>query len=66
MRTRVAAPICAAVLGGCVTTETVQFQPNLDQQSIARDGVPGIVSTNKDSTVIAGPAARQFQIGGNA
>ena len=64
MRTGVAALLCAAVLGGCVTTETVQFQPKLDQQSITRDGVPGIVSTKKDSIVIARPAARQFQIGG--
>ncbi len=64
MRTGVAALACAAVLGGCVTTETVQFQPKLDQQSITRDGVPGIVSTKKDSIVIARPAARQFQIGG--
>src|SRR4029079_3331746 len=64
MRTGVAALICAAVLGGCVTTETVQFQPKLDQQAITRDGVPGIVSTKKDSIVIARPAARQFQIGG--
>src|SRR5262249_53407318 len=64
MRTIVAALVCAAVLGGCVTTETVQFQPKLDQQSVTRDGVPGIVSTKKDSIVIARPAARQFQIGG--
>lgn len=64
MRTSVAALICAAVLGGCVTTETVQFQPKLDQQSVTRDGVPGIVSTKKDLIVIARPAARQFQIGG--
>jgi hypothetical protein len=64
MRIGVAALVCAAVLGGCVTTETVQFQPKLDQQSITRDGVPGIVSTKKDSIVIARPAARQFQIGG--
>jgi hypothetical protein len=64
MRKSVAALVCAAALGGCVTTETVQFQPKLDQQSIIRDGVPGIVSTKKDSIVIARPAARQFQIGG--
>jgi hypothetical protein len=66
MRTSVAAPICAAVLGGCVTTETVQFQPKLDQQSVTRDGVPGTVSTNKHSIVFARLAARQFQIGGDA
>jgi hypothetical protein len=64
MRISVAALVCAVVLGGCVTTETVQFQPKADQQSITRDGVPGIVSTKKDSIVIARPAAREFQIGG--
>jgi hypothetical protein len=64
MRTSVAALMCAVVLGGCVTTETVQFQPKLDQQSITRDGVPGLVSTKKESIVIARPAAREFQIGG--
>jgi len=56
--------MCAAVVGGCQTTETVQFQPKPDQQSITRDGVPGIVSTRNGSIVIARPAARQFQMGG--
>jgi hypothetical protein len=55
--------LCAAVVGGCVTTETVQFQPRADQQAITRDGVPGLVSTRKNSIVIARPAAREFQIG---
>jgi hypothetical protein len=56
--------LCAGVVAGCVTTETVQFQPRADQQAITRDGVPGLVSTRKDSIVIARPAARKFQIGG--
>jgi hypothetical protein len=64
MRKSLAALLCAAVLGGCVTNETVQFQPRPDQQSITRDGVPGVVSTKKGSIVIARPAARQFQTGG--
>ncbi|HKS86688.1 MAG TPA: hypothetical protein VJR71_14495 [Pseudolabrys sp.] len=64
MRNIVVALLCAGVLCGCVTTETVQFQPRTDQQSITRDGVPGIVSTKKGSIVIARPAVRQFQIGG--
>ncbi|MFZ1191944.1 MAG: hypothetical protein WCD60_20645 [Pseudolabrys sp.] len=64
MRTGFIALLCAAVVGGCVTTETVQFKPRADQQSITRDGVPGLVSTRKDSIVIARPAAREFQIGG--
>jgi hypothetical protein len=64
MRTGFIALLCAAVVGGCVTTETVQFKPRADQQSITRDGVPGLVSTRKDPIVIARPAAREFQIGG--
>jgi hypothetical protein len=54
----------AALCAGCVTTESVQFQPTADQQSIVRDGRPGLVSTRKNSIVIARPAARQLQIGG--
>jgi hypothetical protein len=64
MRTVFVGLLCAATVAGCVTTETVQFQPKGDQQAITRDGVPGLVSTRKDSIVIARPAARQFQIGG--
>ncbi len=64
MRTAFVGLLCAAFVSGCVTTETVQFQPKGDQQAVIRDGVPGLVSTRKDSIVIARPAARQFQIGG--
>jgi hypothetical protein len=56
--------LCAAAVAGCVTTETVEFKPRNDQQAIMRDGVPALVSTKKNSIVIARPAARQFQIGG--
>jgi hypothetical protein len=54
----------AAFCAGCVTTETVEFKPKADQQTLVRDGVPGIVSTRNNSIVIVRPAARQFQIGG--
>jgi hypothetical protein len=54
----------AALCAGCVTTETVQFQPSRDQQAIVRDGQPALVSQRKNSIVIARPAARQFRIGG--
>lgn len=64
MRTAFVGMLCAAAVAGCVTTETVQFQPRGDQQAITRDGVPGLVSTRQNSIVIARPAARQFQIGG--
>jgi len=64
MRTAFVGLLCAAVVSGCVTTETVQFQPHGDQQAVIRARVPGLVSTRKDSIVIARPAARQFQIGG--
>jgi len=63
MRT-VVALVLAAICAGCVTTETVQFQPTADQQSIVRDGQPALVSTRKNSIVLVRPAARQLQIGG--
>lgn len=53
----------AAFCAGCVTTETVQFQPLPDQQAIVRDGQPALVSQRKSSLVIARPAAPQFEIG---
>jgi len=56
--------LCAAAVAGCVTTEMVEFKPRNDQQAITRDGVPALVSTKKNSIIIARPAARQFQIGG--
>ena len=62
---RIALTIAAAALcAGCVTTESVQFQPQAGQQAIIRDGSPGLVSERKNSLVIARPAARQLQIGG--
>ena len=64
MRSAFVGLACAAIVSGCVTTETVQFQAKGDQQAITRDGVPGLVSTRKESIVIARPAARQFQVGG--
>ena len=64
MRNAFVALLCAGVVAGCVTTETVEFKPRAEQQAITRDGVPGLVSTRKDSIVIARPAAREFQIGG--
>jgi hypothetical protein len=53
MRTAFVGLLCAAGVAGCVTTETVQFQPRGDQQAITRDGVPGLVSTRQNSIVIA-------------
>jgi hypothetical protein len=54
----------AALCAGCVTTESVQFQPTTDQRAIVRDGQPALVSERKNSLVMVRPAARQFQIGG--
>jgi len=54
----------AVLCSGCVTTESVQFHPSADQQSLVRDGQPAIVSTQKNSIAILKPAARQFRIGG--
>lgn len=55
-----AASLCAS----CVTTETVQFKAQSDQQAITRDGQAALVSQRKNSLVIVRPAARQFEIGG--
>jgi hypothetical protein len=54
----------AVLCSGCVTTESVQFHPGAEQQSLVRDGQPAIVSTKKNTIAILRPAARQFQIGG--
>src|SRR6266540_1979261 len=54
---------CAALVAGCVTTETVQFQPRATQQALMRDGQAALVSRLKNSIVLVRPAARQFQPG---
>lgn len=56
----------ALVLAGCVTGgERVAFRAtNPNQQSMVRDGRPGLVSRQKNSTVLVGPAARELQAGG--
>jgi len=53
----------AALVGGCVTIETVQFQPSSTQQAMIRDGVPAIVSRQRNSIVLMRPARREFQAG---
>jgi hypothetical protein len=52
------------ILAGCVTTETIQFQPKASQQAMVRDGQAALVSRLKHSVVMVRPASRQFQIGG--
>lgn len=62
---RILLSVAAAMLcAGCVTTESVQFKPTADQQSVVRDGQAAIVSKKRNSLVIVRPAARQFRIGG--
>lgn len=64
MRFLCVAALCAAV-GGCVTTETVQFRAsNPHQQAMVRDGRPALVSREKSSVVLVRPASRQLQAGG--
>jgi hypothetical protein len=64
MRILGVAALCAA-LGGCVTTETVQFRANNpNQQALMRDGQPALVSKQKTSLVLVRPASRQLQAGG--
>ncbi|MGY3614855.1 hypothetical protein [Bradyrhizobium sp. USDA 10063] len=55
-----------ATLGGCVTSgETVQFRAsNPQQQALVRDGRPALVSRQKNSVVLVGPASRQLQTNG--
>jgi hypothetical protein len=53
----------AAVCGGCVTTETVRFQPAANQQGLMRDGNPALVSRAKSSIVLVRPATRTFAAG---
>ena len=59
-----AALMLAALCGACASTETIQFQPKPQQESLVRDGNPGLVSRQKSSVVIVRPAARQFAAGG--
>jgi hypothetical protein len=63
MRIVIACALCALV-AGCVTTETVQFRPKAQQESLIRDGQAALISRRKNSIVMIRPAARQFQIGG--
>ncbi|MBS4005885.1 MAG: hypothetical protein KGZ91_21150 [Afipia sp.] len=57
--------VLCTMVGGCVTTETVQFKAsNPQQQAMVRDGQPAIVSRQKSSVVLVRPAARQLQAGG--
>jgi len=56
--------VAAAMLSGCVTTETVRFQPKPDQQALVRDGQSALVSRRKNSIVLIRPAAREFRTGG--
>lgn len=64
MRILSAIVLCTMV-GGCVTTETVQFKAgNPTQQAMMRDGQPALVSRQKSSVVLVRPAARQLQAGG--
>jgi len=54
----------AAMLFGCVSTETVHFRPKPDQQALMRDGQSALVSRRRNSIVLIRPAAREFRTGG--
>ena len=59
------AAFAAIMLGGCATTETVQFKTsNPQQQSIVRDGRPALVSRQKNTVVLVKPGPREMQAGG--
>lgn len=57
----VMASACALVAAGCVTTETVRFTPQDNQQLLLRDGHHHVVSRTKNSIVGLRPATRQIQ-----
>ncbi|MEQ1935265.1 MAG: hypothetical protein ABL962_15505, partial [Fimbriimonadaceae bacterium] len=53
----------AAFVGGCATSETVQFRPRAEQQSLIRDGQAALISRRKQSIVLVRPASREFRVG---
>ncbi len=54
--------LCAFSLSACVTTETVRFSPQGDnQQVLLRDGHQHMVSRSKNSVVGIRPSTRQIQ-----
>lgn len=59
----IAAVGLAIACSGCVTGESVRFQPRAQQEVLVRDGNPGIVSRKRSSIVIVRPASRQFSAG---
>ncbi len=53
----------AALAAGCVTTETVQFRPKAQQETLVRDGQAALISRRKSSLILVKPAGRQIQSG---
>ncbi|HRF09865.1 MAG TPA: hypothetical protein PL193_14640 [Xanthobacteraceae bacterium] len=52
---------CAFLLSACVTTETVRFTPQPNQQLVLRDGHQNLVSRSQSTIVSIRPASRQIQ-----
>jgi hypothetical protein len=65
MKTISGAALCAVAFGlaGCVTTETVSYNPSSTQQPIIRDGVGALVSSQPKSVVMLRPAGRGVAAG---
>jgi hypothetical protein len=55
--------LLAALCSSCVTNETVRFQAKAQQEALVRDGVPALVSRQKNSLVLIRPASREFRDG---
>lgn len=55
--------VAGTALAGCVSTETVRFQPKAEQQAMVRDGRAVIASNKGGSTVLVSPASREFGSG---
>jgi hypothetical protein len=56
--------LLASLCAGCASHETVQFRARAGQQALVRDGQSALASHQKNSIVLARPAARQFRTGG--
>jgi hypothetical protein len=55
--------LVAAVFVGCARMEVAQSEPRLGQQSLVRDGVPGVYSRQRESLALLRLARQQFQAG---
>jgi len=58
LRITVVLAVGTVLIAGCNTVETVTFSPSAHQSAIVRDGIPAIVSQQKQSIVLVSPSGR--------